>query len=120
MLLIRRAAFTIAAVLAFSSAECAVAGFVSGSDLLESCAPSRADRGYRLKVAECRGYVIGVADTFDCKNQLLGFSWRNNMEASQQELVDVVIRWISRHPDILFYEADGLVAAALSEQFPCP
>lgn len=106
-------------VLALSSTDCVVVGFVSGSDLLGSCAPSRTDPVYRLKVAECGGYVIGVADIFDCKNQLLGFSWRSNMEASQRELVDVVIRWISHHPDIPSYEADGLVAAALSERFPC-
>jgi hypothetical protein len=33
----------------------------------DACAPSRADLGFRLKVAECRGYVVGVAGTFVCK-----------------------------------------------------
>lgn len=42
------------------------------------------------------------------------------MAASQRELVDVVTKWISRHPNILSYEADGLVAAALSETLPRP
>lgn len=63
--------------------------------------------------------MIGVADTFDCTNQLLGFAWRSDMSASERELVDVVIRWIHSHPNIPSYEADGLVAAALSETFPC-
>ncbi len=117
---IKHTALAVAAAIAVTPMGDAFAGFVSGRDLLESCAPNRADPVYRLKVAECRGYVIGVADTFDCKNQLLGFTWRSNMAASQRELVDVVIKWISRHPNILSYEADGLVAAALSETFPCP
>lgn len=96
------------------------AGFVSGMDLLATCAPAQADPVYRLKVAECRGYVVGVADTFDCKNQLMGFNWQSNMKASQREIVDMVIGWLRRHPEYLRYEADGLVAAALSEKFPCP
>ena len=108
-------------LLAQGFAGSAHAGFVSGMDLLQSCVPARADPVYRLKVAECRGYVLGVADTFDCTNGLMGFNWQsNNMRANQRELVDLVIGWLRNHPDTLHYEADGLVAAALSEKFPCP
>lgn len=108
------------AVLILCSASPGQSGFVSGMDLLSFCAPSRADPVYRLKVAECRGYVIGVADTFDCKTQLLGFTWQSRNEASQRELVDLVVAFLRQHPQHLRYEADGLIAAALSEKFPCP
>ena len=101
------------AVLILCSASPGQSGFVSGMDLLSFCAPSRADPVYRLKVAECRGYVIGVADTFDC-------TWQSRNEASQRELVDLVVAFLRQHPQHLRYEADGLIAAALSEKFPCP
>lgn len=109
-----------AAFVVMCSAGDGLAGFVSGMDLLAFCAPSRADPVYRLKVAECRGYVIGVADTFDCRTQLLGFTWQSRNGASQRELVDLVITFLRRNPQHLGYEADGLIAAALSEKFPCP
>lgn len=119
MLWIRSCLFA-SLVIAFVPCASTHAGFVSGMDLLESCAPARADPAYRQRVAECRGYVVGVADTFDCTNALMGFTWRSNMQASQRDLVDLVIRWLRSHPQYLRYEADGLVAAALSEKFPCP
>lgn len=119
-LIMKFALLTFCAVLALLPVRSATAGFLSGSDLLDSCVPKRADPVYRLKVAECRGYVVGVADTFDCSNQVLGFNWKSDTQASQRDLVDVVVRWLNSHPQNLSYEADGLVAAALSEKFPCP
>lgn len=108
-----------AALSALCFASGAEAGFLSGMDLLAICAPARADPGYRLKLAECRGYVIGVADTFDCRNQLLGFHLQTNTQVQQRDLVDVVLARLRRNPQYLGYKADGLVAAALSETFPC-
>lgn len=108
-------------LLAQGFAGSAHAGFVSGMDLLQSCVPARADPVFRQKVAECRGYVVGVADTFDCTNALMGFTWQSSSrQAGQREIVDLVVGWLRSHPEILHYEADGLVAAALSEKFPCP
>lgn len=100
-------------------AGAAHAGFVSGADLLDACSPPRADPVYRLKVAECRGYVLGVADTFDCDNNVLGFTWNSSTRIGQREVVDVVVGWLSKHPDKMSYQASGLVAAALSESFSC-
>lgn len=94
-------------------------GYLSGSDLLESCKPHLIDTVYRLKVAECRGYVIGVADTFDCSRAVLGVRWNSRTRASQEELVTTVIIWLNAHPRELHHQADGLIAAALSEAFPC-
>lgn len=97
----------------------AVSGFVSGGDLLASCTPAQADPVYRLKVAQCRGYVIGIADTFDCKIQASGFVWNSSTAGRQRDLVDAVVAWLKQHPQHLGYQANGLVAAALSEAFPC-
>ena len=94
-------------------------GYLSGSDLLESCKPRVIDAVYRLKVAECRGYVVGVADTFDCTRSVVGGRWNSRVVVSQEELVNIVIRWLNAHPRQLHYQADGLIAAALSEAFPC-
>ena len=97
----------------------AEAGFVTGSDLLTICSPARIDPVYRLKVAQCRGYVVGVADTFDCRSPRVGFTWNSKVRASQEALVVVVVTWLRKNPMNLRYQADGLVAAALSTEFPC-
>ncbi len=99
--------------------EEARSGYLSGADLLESCKPRLIDAVYRLKVAECRGYVLGVADTFDCSRAVVGVSWNSRAPVSQEELVNTVIRWLNAHPRQLHYQADGLIVAALSEAFPC-
>lgn len=106
-------------VLALGTTTPALSGFVSGGDLLASCAPAQVDPVYRLKVAECRGYVIGIADTFDCTVQASGFKWNSSTGSSQRDLVDVVVTWLKLHPEHLNYQANGLVAAALSDAYPC-
>ena len=95
------------------------AGFVSGMDLHGICEADASGSGRPLQSAECLGFVLGVADTFDCVETLHGFTWDSKQEADQQKLVKVVIAWLDAHPQHLGYEADGLVAAALSESFPC-
>lgn len=97
----------------------AMAGYVSGWDLLEICKANPASPIYRLQVSECRGYVVGVADTFDCSSKLHGFNWSSTSPASQSDLVRVTINWLSTHPNLLDRKSDGLVAAALSEAYPC-
>ena len=109
----------VCAVVSMTPIEEARSGYLSGSDLLESCKPRVIDAVYRLKVAECRGYVVGVADTFDCSRAVIGVRWNSRIVVSQEELVNTVIRWLNAHPRQLHYQADGLIAAALSEAFPC-
>ena len=109
----------VCAVVSMSPITTARAGYMSGFDLLESCKPRLIDAVYRLKVAECRGYVIGVADTFDCTKEVLGYRWNSRISLSQEELVNAVITWLNAHPRQLHHQAGGLIAAALSESFPC-
>lgn len=98
----------------------AEAGFVSGADLLDICTPQSRDPVYRLKVAECRGYVVAIADATECGQRAVDFSWNSNAAVSQHELVDSVVVWLRSHPGTLHYQANGLVAAALADSFPCP
>lgn len=109
-----------AMAMALGHAGIATAGFVTGADLRASCRPQKIDPVYRLKVAECRGYVIGVADSFDCDRPGIRPAWNSRATPSQEDLVNTVLAWLDAHPDKLGYQADGLVAAALSETFPCP
>ena len=96
------------------------AGIISGEDLLGICEPAKADPVYRLKLSECTGYIVGVADTFDCKNKTLGFTWDSSKYNNQQKLVAGVRAWMHLHPNVLNYQASGLVASALSGSYPCP
>jgi len=109
-----------AMAIALGQAETAVAGFVSGSELRDSCRPQKIDPVYRLKVAECRGYVLGIADSFDCERQTRLPAWNSRSTVSQEDLVNTVLTWLDGHPESLGYQADGLVATALSKAFPCP
>lgn len=97
----------------------AQSGYLTGEDLLQSCSPQRVDPVYRLKVAECQGYVVAIADSSDCSRQNLEFKWNSSTGASQGELVGTVVAWLNAHRELLHYQADGLVAAALSDSFPC-
>ena len=97
----------------------ASAGYVTGSDLSMMCKANMGCAGSPVVAAECLGYVVGVADTFDCTEQLHGFNWNPKKNVSQMQLVHTVIRWLDSHPAALAYESDGLIGAALAEAFPC-
>lgn len=96
------------------------AGVMTGTDLLDICEPQPIDPAYRMKISECTGYIIGVSDTFDCKNKALGFNWDSARFNNQQKLVATVIEWMHFHPNYLHYQASGLVASALAGTYPCP
>ena len=97
----------------------AKAGYVSGWDLLEVCKATPGIPSWQMKTAECFGYVVGVADTFDCQDRLHGFTWDSATKVPQQDVVKTVVDWLSHHPATLQHESDGLVAAALHETYPC-
>lgn len=98
----------------------AQAGIMSGEDLIGICEPAKVDPVYRLKLAECAGYIVGVADTFDCTNKTLGFTWDSTKYNNQRKLISGVLEWLHLHPNVLHYQASGLVASALSGKYPCP
>ena len=95
------------------------AGFVSGNDLAALCRANMGGQGHVTEAAECLGYVVGVADTFDCVESLHGFHWQSKAGVSQPQLVNTVLHWLDTHPAVKAYESDGLIAAALAEAYPC-
>jgi len=107
-----------AAVIFLSQGSLGVAGFNSGSELLDMCAATQIDGAYHAKIAECRGYVTGVADAFNCESPSKGYRWQDP-GVTMGQLVKVVVKWLNENPDKLHYGAGSLTAAALSEAFPC-
>lgn len=97
----------------------ASAGFVSGTQLAEICRADSQGAGNPLSSAECLGFILGVADTFDCVEKLHGFNWDSTSDVGKPQLVKTVVAWLDAHPSVLAYEADGLVGAALAEAYPC-
>jgi hypothetical protein len=94
--------------------------FYSGSELLEMCSATENDPVYFQKQAECRGYVAGVADASRCGNNVNGYSWKIAEHVIQGQVVKVVMKWLTEHPENLHFNSAGLVANALHDAFPCP
>lgn len=119
MFKLKQIACAVTIAIAILPAGAARAGFVSGWDLLQICKANPNHAGFGILSAQCRGYVTGVADTFDCTNSLHGFHWDSTITVERDELVAKVIQWFNAHPKTLRHEADGLIAAALGETYPC-
>lgn len=97
----------------------AKAGYLTGAELTSLCRANVGGHGHVVEAAECLGYIVGVADTFDCVEPLHGFHWDSKRNISQPQLVSTVVNWIEAHPSAEAYESDGLVGAALAEAYPC-
>lgn len=103
------------------------AGFFSGNDLYEICR----DNGART--ANCIHYVTGAVDqllllkqtpTHDGKSTVLtasgpqcGFYLPDGVTNSQ--LTDVVVKYLSDHPETRQWDASMLVWNAIHDAFPC-
>lgn len=101
--------FTLAAF--FSTAEHAKAQsyYLTAQELLQMCNSNfNTDYGY------CAGYVTGVAD------ELLGSaSACHKVSVKSQQLRDITVRYIDKHPESLNRPARSVTAAALAAAFPC-
>ena len=70
---------------------------------------------------QCLGFIVGVADSFDCGEALHGFRWDGaQAQLSQHQLVNLVLQWIDTHRAARQEEASRVIGAALSSAFPCP
>lgn len=119
MISLKHLAILAVAVAALAATAPARAGFVTGWDLLQICKANPQQGGYGIHTAQCRGYVTGVSLTFDCTESLHGFHWNSAADVAPEDMVKSVIAWLNAHPKTLRHEADGLVAAALGEAYPC-
>ena len=102
----------LAALALIAASPEAGAGFESGTTLLEKC------RGGQAEKAACSGYILAVADVLA---EGPHFGWRacmpDGVPAGRVE--QAAVRWLGNNPQILHYAADGLIAKALSDAFPC-
>lgn len=111
----------LAAVFALTSLSAgdAQAASVTGQQLLALCTANMGGNGNALEAAECMGFIVGVADTFDCIDATQLFNRTNSAKISQPELVQHVVNYIERHPASQGREAFSVVGLALAAHFPC-
>lgn len=101
------------------SAGDARAASVTGQQLLSLCTANMGGNGNALEAAECMGFIVGIADTFDCIDATQLFNRTNSAKISQPELVQHVVNYIERHPASQGREAFSVVGLALAAHFPC-
>jgi hypothetical protein len=93
-------------------------GWVTGDELLANCSAN--SEVSALKQARCFGYVTGVADVLGEGTIIYGFKACFTTGTTKGRLKDIVLRYLTRHPETRHFSAAGEVAASLSEAFPCP
>lgn len=97
----------IIALLLYSA--CVSAGFNDGNALFNACSN---DGGY-YKEGQCLGYVTGVFDSFEgvyvCAPE--------HVTAGQAK--DIVVKYLTEHPEKRHEPAAFLVGSALNDVFPC-
>lgn len=98
----------------------AVAAQLSADQLVKLCTANMGGTGNPMKAAQCMGFVVGVADTFDCVEDDHGYTWNAAAARSQPQLVRTVMKFIEDHPGALSTSGHIVVGQALSEAFPCP
>lgn len=101
------------------SAGTATAASVTGQQLLALCTANMGGHGNAIEAAECMGFIIGVADTFDCIDATQLFNRTNSGKTSQPELVQHVVNYLEKHPSAKQREAFSVVGLALAAYFPC-
>lgn len=91
-----------------------------GRQLYNLCTSNAAGGGHSLEAGECLGYIVGVADTFDCVEANHGLHWDpQKAGGSQMKLVVAVLQWLDAHPAAMNEEAHHSIGAALQQSFPC-
>jgi hypothetical protein len=98
-----------------ASGNVAIAGEVSGNDLLDWC-KKPVPMG-----AMCVGYIVGASDAnLDFFNALGAehlFCIPNGVTREQTR--DVVVKYLNAHPERRHFSASSQVPQALEEAFPC-
>lgn len=100
------------AVLVVGMTGPAMAAYLNGHQLLEKCQGEGTDQSI------CIGYVEGVADTL-IWNTIDGFRACIPAGVTAQKAKDITVAWLKANPPKRRYNANTLVAAALSEALPC-
>ena len=116
------AAAFLLAVLPVAGADMAGASnhYMPSSQLYNLCTSNMAGKGHPLEAGECLGYIVGVADTYDCSEANHGFHWDpHKAEGSQIKLVAAVLQWLDANPAAMKDAAHNAIGKALQQTFPC-
>jgi hypothetical protein len=89
--------------------------YETGTSLKAKCDESDAS----IQKMACTSYIAATADAMDDGNSLDGFRACIPVKITQGQLMAVIQRSLSRHPEKLHLSASGLVAKALAEAFSC-
>jgi len=108
----KRALLLIGMLLAF---DVEAEGFDTGNDLLRYCSKHVTNPFYN---GLCSGYTIAIADVMVI-DSVAGFRACFPATVTRGRLLEVSMQYLRAHPEQLHYTAVCLVAAALSEAFPC-
>ena len=98
--IILAAIFLLAPTSAFSAK-----GFVSGDDLFSKCG---------INNPLCTGYITGVADIMSTNDDIC-----LPKNGTIQQIVDIVVKYLSDHPQKRHYSASSEAGVALMQAFPC-
>jgi len=80
-------------------------GFVTGNDLFSKCG---------INSPLCMGYIAGVSDTMSTNGDVCLPN-----DATVQQIVDIVVKYFSDHPERRHYSASSESGIALMQAFPC-
>lgn len=99
----------------------ASAGFLTGNELLSRLKDYRSGAiTSMVTAAGGAGFVIGVADARDgIIDSGTELRFCIPVGATQGQLIDVVIRYLDRNPELRHYPAHALTTAAYSLSFTC-
>lgn len=112
----------VAAVMVISAG--ARADFMTGNTLYAHCTSANAsDQSF------CFGYTAAIADAAQGPPQPLpgggeksvaGYTQCGPETVTNQQVTDIVVRYLAAHPEIRHTAAWALVGSALEQAFPCP
>ena len=106
----------LAAAFAVSSSP-ALANYLTGKDLYGDCSKPQGS----FSQGFCSGYISGVVDAIE--HYQVGKGAEKSVcvpkEASIGQVKEVVVRYLTQHPDERNYTASSLVWDAVRNAFPC-
>ena len=90
--------------------------FATGNDLFRFCSA-----GGATSESLCNGYVAGVVDTVGVFEAIFGVTKITCVEknVSNEQVKQIVMQYLTAHPETRHLGAAGLVFAALQPAFPC-
>jgi hypothetical protein len=106
-----------AALVALAVSGPAWADILDGNILHKVCA----DEDNPINQGICLGFSVGVFDALDDLDEIPGgFKFcPPSTSITGGQVSDIVTLWLANNPQYRHKNADSLVAAALSEAFPC-